>query len=117
VRMTRAAPIVLSATILIGGCAGHGTAPERSLKSARPVLQSASIERGRAVFETQCTACHGSDGAGGQIGPSLRNERTRKDPAAAIAWIKNPEPPMPKLYPAELSDQDLIDVAAYVESL
>lgn len=34
-----------------------------------------------------------------------------------IAWVENPQPPMPKLYPSALSDQDVADVAAYVGSL
>ncbi len=51
------------------------------------------------------------------MGPSLKNEGTRKDLQQAIEWIKNPQPPMPKLYPSTLSAQDVRDVASYVESL
>jgi len=47
----------------------------------------------------------------------LKGEKSRKDYAAAVAWIKDPKPPMPKLYPAPLSESDVADVAAYVESL
>jgi len=47
----------------------------------------------------------------------LHGEKARKNTAAAIAWIKNPQPPMPKLYPGTLSEKDVTDVAAYVESL
>jgi alcohol dehydrogenase (cytochrome c) len=47
----------------------------------------------------------------------LKGEKQRKDYAAAIAWIKNPQPPMPKLFPSVLSQNDVQDVAAYVESL
>lgn len=112
--------LFLCSAILIGGCGGHGAAQPAAVgpkMSHRPALESASIERGRTVFEQQCEACHGTEGAGGQIGPTLRDEKSRKNVAAAIAWIKNPEPPMPKLFPAELSEQDVVDVAAYVESL
>jgi len=76
----------------------------------------AATARGRQVFTANCAACHGANAQGG-IGPSLRAEKTRKDAAAAIAWIKNPGPPMPKLYPSVLSEKDVEDVAAYVESL
>jgi hypothetical protein len=34
-----------------------------------------------------------------------------------VDWIKNPAPPMPKLYPATLSEKDTRDVAAYVQKL
>ncbi|MBV9276936.1 MAG: cytochrome c [Candidatus Eremiobacteraeota bacterium] len=63
-----------------------------------------------------CAACHGAAATGG-VGPALRNEKSRKNFAQAIAWIKHPQPPMPKLYPSPLSEKDVRDVAAYVESL
>jgi hypothetical protein len=34
-----------------------------------------------------------------------------------VTWIEQPDPPMPKLYPAPLSERDVDDVAAYVQSL
>ncbi len=69
------------------------------------------------VTQTWTTlACHGATGQGG-IGPSMRDEYSRKRNAAAIAWSKNPQPPMPKLNPVVLSGKDVDDVAAYVESL
>lgn len=74
-------------------------------------------KHGMAIFGQNCSSCHGAAGAGGGIGPTLKGEKTRKDTAAAIAWIKNPVAPMPKLYPAPLSESDVADVAAYVESL
>ncbi len=72
---------------------------------------------GSAIFSQNCSSCHGAAGAGGGIGPVLKGEKSRKDYAAAVAWIKDPKPPMPKLYPAPLSESDVADVAAYVESL
>jgi mono/diheme cytochrome c family protein len=71
---------------------------------------------GRQVYSQNCAACHGA-GAQGGVGPSLRGEKNRKDTAAAVAWIKNPKLPMPKLYPNPLSEKDVEDVAAYIESL
>ncbi|MBC5810085.1 MAG: cytochrome c [Candidatus Eremiobacteraeota bacterium] len=72
---------------------------------------------GKSVFTRNCASCHGAVGTEGGIGPSLKNEKSRKNTAAAIAWIKNPQPPMPKLYPSPLNEKDVADVAAYVESL
>jgi len=82
--------------------------------SAAPAI--ADAVHGRQVYAANCAACHGASAQGG-VGPSLRAEKTRKNTAAAIAWIKNPQLPMPKLYPAVLSEKDVEDVAAYVESL
>jgi len=103
----------------MAGCAHH--AAVRSLtaavdqRSAAPMDSSGS--RGGRVFAMQCAMCHGSDGVGGPVGPSLRGERTRKSLAAVIAAIKHPTPPMPKLFPGTLTAQDVADLGAYVQSL
>jgi mono/diheme cytochrome c family protein len=63
-----------------------------------------------------CQVCHGQSGRGG-IGPELLGERAHKNEAETADWIEHPLPPMPKLYPRELSDRDVTDVASYVMSL
>ena len=78
---------------------------------------TAQAARGKTIFATNCSACHGATGTEGGIGPSLKNEQSRKNYADTIAWIKNPQPPMPKLYPSPLSEKDVDDVAAYVQGL
>ena len=77
----------------------------------------ASSAHGAALFVKNCAACHGEHGAGGPVGPSLVHERKKKDRAAVIAAIEHPDPPMPKLFPGELTAQDVADLTAYVESL
>jgi mono/diheme cytochrome c family protein len=72
---------------------------------------------GKKIFSANCSACHGATGAQGGVGPSLKDELKRKDPAHIIAWIKNPTPPMPKLYPSPLSEKDVDNVAAYVATI
>jgi len=72
---------------------------------------------GKTLYAVNCASCHGATGTEGGVGPSLKGEKGKKDLAAAVAWIKNPKPPMPKLYPSPLSDNDVRDVAAYVETL
>ncbi|MDQ6825969.1 MAG: c-type cytochrome [Candidatus Eremiobacteraeota bacterium] len=84
---------------------------------ANKVTQVADVDRGRAVYAANCVSCHGANGAGGGVGPALKNEKLKKKMPAVISWIKNPQPPMPKLYPSPLSEKDVSDVAAYVESL
>jgi mono/diheme cytochrome c family protein len=85
--------------------------------SAGTVAAAGDAAHGKAIFSSNCASCHGASGTEGGVGPSLKNEKSRKDQAAAVAWIKNPAPPMPKLYPSPLSDKDVTDVASYVESL
>jgi len=72
---------------------------------------------GKQLFDANCATCHGAGGVGGGVGPTLKNEKSRKNYAQTVAWIKNPQPPMPKLYPSTLSEKDVEDAAAYVQSL
>lgn len=77
--------------------------------------------RGRAVYAQACSACHGSEGQGGE-GPALAGNPARLTHEAAVALIRDPasrDPAakMPRLWPAPLGDQAVADVAAYVLSL
>lgn len=73
-------------------------------------------DHGKAVFAQYCSACHGASGEG-SVGPPLKGESTKKNLDEAVAFIKDPKTPMPKLFPAPLSEQDVAAVAAFVETL
>ena len=79
--------------------------PRRS--RSRPGRNFADAAHGAALFTANCARCHGATGREGGFGPSLTNESRKVDTEFAIAWIKNPNPPMPKLYPSRLSKQDV----------
>ena len=81
--------------------------------ASRAVATDAS--RGATIFAQQCSACHGAAGVGGPIGPALRGKHLRAH-AVRLA-IERPQPPMPKLFPGQLSAEDLADVTAYVSNL
>lgn len=98
--------------VLASGCA-HSTA--QTIKTARATLGNGS--RGAEVFRANCAVCHTATGAAAGVGPSLEHEKQRKNYDQTVAWIESPDPPMPKLYPAPLSEKDVEDVAAYVQSL
>ena len=74
---------------------------------------SPEIARGREIFATYCVKCHVS----APIGPPRANLKAHEALAVTVMQIKNPAPPMPKLFPATLSEQDVDDVAAYVQTL
>jgi mono/diheme cytochrome c family protein len=93
------------------------SAPTREASAAPLSDADADAAAGKEIFEHNCSACHGATGTEGGIGPSLRNEKARKNYARTVAWIENPQPPMPKLYPAPLGEKDVDDAAAYVQSL
>ncbi len=52
-----------------------------------------------------------------RIGPSLANEGHKRTLAQIVRAIEEPDPPMPKLYPGTLSEQDVSDIAVYVKTL
>ena len=117
--------IALSAIVLATGCSKHGDAEHPHPAATSIVTHGSSPDgvaqgdpdRGKFVFSANCSRCHGATGVEGGIGPSLRHENERKNYSAAVAWIKDPKPPMLKLYPAPLNETDVENVAAYVETL
>ena len=120
------------AGLLVAGCSKSGDDQSANATASGPVTDAGDTglkpvagakvalgdpKHGEGIFSQNCSSCHGAAGAGGGIGPTLKGEKARKNYDAAIAWIKNPQPPMPKLYPSTISESDVSDVAAYVESL
>jgi mono/diheme cytochrome c family protein len=87
------------------------------VKMVARAVATGDAAHGKTLFGANCASCHGATGTEGGVGPSLKGEKSKKNQAAAVAWIKNPKPPMPKLYPSPLSEKDVSDVAAYVETL
>jgi len=83
---------------------------------AQIVSRPGDAARGKALYSQTCITCHGADGA---MLPnvSLKDIKSRKDRTMLAQWIKNPKPPMPRLFPSPFSAQDVEDIAAYVEGL
>lgn len=103
--------------ILVSGCA-PAVAEKTDTTAGTSTTLGGNPRAGARLFAANCATCHGPTGReGGTVGPSLRNERARMDYAATDSWIKDPEPPMPKLYPQFLSGAQVRDLAAYVQSL
>lgn len=70
---------------------------------------------GKAVYDANCTACHGEDGALGAVGAkNLATSQLTTEEAVQI--ITNGKNAMPK-YKKALSEQDIKAVAAYVATL
>lgn len=84
---------------------------------AAVVPMHGDCSHGGVLFAANCARCHGAKGAGSSTAPPLKTLRTRRSADAALVWIKDPQPPMPKLYPKPLSDRDVNDIVVYLESL
>jgi len=108
--------IYLSCVIAAAGCSRSRQTTAQTIASPQAQLD-VSIQRGGTIFSANCAACHGATGREGGVGPALTGERRKMNLDATIAWIENPNPPMPKLFPTPLNERDVADVAAYVESL
>ena len=114
--MTRGSfAFIALAFALCTGCAHGGSQSAATMASAAPTFGNES--RGAEVFRTNCAICHATNGAAGGVGPPLAGEKTRRTYGQIIAAIEQPDPPMPKLYPSPLSEKDVDDVAAFVQTL
>jgi len=121
--------LVLAATLLLSsmfcGCESKST-HDSSTAISQPGIDdtqyagrayAGDTANGQLVFNTNCATCHGAGGRSGGVGPSLIDENQRQDLQQTIVWIENPGPPMPALYPSPLSEREVEDVAAFVQTI
>lgn len=93
-----------------------------AVATASPALagSAGSEDAGRRVFEANCAMCHGADAAGMMgMHPSLRgavDRLTREGVEVTIRNGRDTRPPMPA-FEGSLSEGDIADVIAYLESL
>jgi len=77
---------------------------------------AASAEKGKAAYMTYgCWGCHGTIGQGGIAGPKLAPDPM---PAEAFtAYVRTTNRAMPPYREAVLSNEDLADIYAYLQSI
>lgn len=68
---------------------------------------------GKTIFADNCSVCHGSEGSGGNVGPSLQEAQLAQEEEAVLVQIIEGGNGMPP-FGGQLSDQEIADVAAYV---
>ena len=72
------------------------------------------VELGKQLFVSNgCAGCHGLDGHGGVIGPSIVGTKAEKLRVMTDVGPKG----MPPYAPGALTDQDLAAIAAYLQSM
>ena len=75
-----------------------------------------SAEKGKAAYvQHGCWQCHGFAGQGGVTGPKLAPNPM--PPEALSAFVRNTRGAMPPYQSAILSEADLADIHAYLQSL
>ena len=73
--------------------------------------------KGKANFErVGCYQCHGHMGQGGREGPRIADPVPLAWPALQ-AWVRTTSGDMPPYTPKVLSDAELIDIYAYLQSI
>ncbi len=77
-------------------------------------LASDPVQRGKQLFVVNgCASCHGLDGRGGIIGPSIAGTKAEKLRVKTSVGPKG----MPAYAPGTLSDSDLAAIAAYLATM
>jgi len=105
-----------SPTLNIYALGGTQPAPAKPVAAAPAAVSSTNTLTGKITYAQVCAMCHGGQGEGG-TGPELAGISQRLDQKRIVEWIKNPSSKMPKLFPAMLDEQQVLDVAAYLEKL
>jgi cytochrome c oxidase cbb3-type subunit III len=86
---------------------------------ARPKEPQDVLDRGKATFGVSCAFCHGSDAAGGEVGPNLMRssvvlEDQKGELIGPIVHGSRVDQGMPRI---NLTDAQISDVAAWLHSL
>jgi mono/diheme cytochrome c family protein len=86
--------------------------------TAAAAAKGPDANRGKQLYLQTCGSCHGPDG--NKIANlELKAVKSRMNAEQIAAFIVNPAPPMPKLFPEPRTaddDRDIEDVAAFVAS-
>lgn len=105
----------------INAMLGDGTAPDGV--TAETITEGRVLFHGRAV----CSACHGTNGKGGQLAPDLSDEEWLNADGSyeSVIEVLNAGVPQPRQYPGlmlprggmNLSDEEVNALAAFIWSL
>jgi cytochrome c oxidase cbb3-type subunit 3 len=107
-----------------GGVQGRGRGPNFP-QQQRPVADAAVLARGKGLYDSMCSACHGIDLRGGQQGgPNLLRSQTLLSDKAGelvlpIVQGGRPNPPagMPPMPAFPLPPDDITAIAEYLHSV
>jgi ubiquinol-cytochrome c reductase cytochrome c subunit len=106
-RKTISAAALIIAASLFGGSAAF----------AAQAAPQGDATKGKANFErVGCYQCHGHQGQGGREGPRIADPVPLAWPALQ-AWVRTTSGDMPPYTPKVLSDAELIDIYAYLQSV
>jgi len=99
-----------------GGGQGRGGGAAAAFPKRAPA-DPAALERGKALYSTNCQFCHGTDTRGGDAGPSLLRSQLVQDDRSgeivATVLAAGRPPAMPKF---NFTQTQIFDIAAFLHS-
>ncbi len=104
-------------TSVAGSAAQASTASRESATTSHPGKQApAAVERGKALFATNCSFCHGANAKGGESGPDLIRslvvlDDENGDRIGPVVLNGRPQKGMPKF---PYSNEQVSDLAAFL---
>ncbi|MCU1260725.1 MAG: Pyrrolo-quinoline quinone, partial [Bryobacterales bacterium] len=83
---------------------------------AQTASSGAPLAHGRANFEARCSGCHGADGNGGELGPSIIRRIANRDDAQLAAVIRDglPTRGMP---PNKVAEPEMKELVSFLRTL
>ncbi len=106
-RMAFSAAALIIAASMFGGSAAF----------AAQAAPQGDATKGKANFErVGCYQCHGHQGQGGREGPRIADPVPLAWPALQ-AWVRTTSGDMPPYTTKVLSDSELVDIYAYLQSV
>jgi mono/diheme cytochrome c family protein len=97
-----------------GGSDGEATSePTTTTTTTATEPGNGQAASGGQLFADNCETCHGTNGAGGHIGPNLQTSSVAEDLARVEKQVRNGGGAMPP-FSGVLSDKEIDVVAAYV---
>jgi mono/diheme cytochrome c family protein len=101
---------------IASGCGGGGdkkasSEPTPATTTTTPAPSQAAS--GAKLFSDNCESCHGTNGAGGHIGPNLQKSSVAENLAKLEKQVRNGGAEMPH-FKGVLSDEQIDAVAHYV---
>ena len=104
-------------SVFMAACLAAGCMFGASTAFAAQAAPQGDAAKGKANFERiGCYQCHGHQGQGGREGPRIADPVPLAWPAFQ-AWVRTTSGDMPPYTPKVLSDQELIDIYAHLQSV
>ena len=109
---------VLALAGIASSCGGSSKTKAATTTAPPPTTTATETGGGQAtsgakLFSENCETCHGTDGAGGHIGPNLQKSSVAENLAKVEKQVRNGSGAMPPFH-GVLSSEEIDTVAHYV---